>query len=57
MDDDDKKLGYYSPENNWTIHVMDLDPYSMAANGGFDDVSKVEKYMMSDEDYDKRESK
>ena len=56
MDDDDKKLGYYSPENNWTIHVMDLDPYSMAANGGFDDVSKVEKYMMSDEDYDKRET-
>ena len=50
-----RMLGYYSPEDGYTIHVVDLDPNSASANGWLEDVSKVEKYVMSDEDYDKRE--
>jgi hypothetical protein len=30
------------------------DPFSLSRNGGLEDVSQVEKYRMSDEDYTKR---
>merc|ERR1719207_435139 len=56
MINEDLKLGYFSPEDGWTIHITDLDPHSMAANGGLDDVSLVKKYEISEEDYNKREN-
>jgi len=56
MSDDGKMLGYYSPEDGFVCHVIDLDPGSMSANGWLEDVSKVEKYQMSDEDYNKRDN-
>ena len=56
MIDDDLKLGYFSPMNGWTIHITDLDPHSLAANGGLEDVSLVKKYEISEEDYSKREN-
>jgi tubulin-folding cofactor B len=52
--EDGKTLGYYCVRNNDVIDVIDHDPDSVAANGGLDDVSQVERYVMSDEDYDKR---
>merc|ERR550514_2520565 len=55
MVDDDLKLGYFSPMDGWTIHITDLDPHSLAANGGLEDVSLVKKYEISDDDYNKRE--
>ena len=55
MVDDSLKLGYYSPQNFWSIHITDLDPHSLAANGGLEDVSLVKKYEISEEDYLKRE--
>ena len=55
MDDDTKMLGYYSPEDGWTIHIVDTDVNSASAGGWLEDVSKVKKYTMSDEDYEKRE--
>ena len=55
MDDDTKMLGYYSPEDGWTIHIVDTDVNSASAGGWLEDVSKVKKYEMSDEDYEKRE--
>lgn len=39
-----------------TIHVIDTDPTSLSAGGWLEDVSKVEKYVMSDEDYARREN-
>jgi len=56
MINDDLKLGYFSPLDGYTIHITDLDPHSMAANGGLDDVSLVKKYEISEEDYNKREN-
>jgi len=55
MLDDDRMLGFYGVANGMTIHVVDTDPFSLSRDGGLDDVSKVEKYRMSEEEYDKRE--
>jgi len=55
MINDELKLGYCSPMNGWTIHITDLDPHSLAANGGLEDVSLVKKYEISEDDYNKRE--
>ena len=55
MINDEVKLGFFSPEDGWTIHITDLDPHSLAANGGLEDVSLVKKYEISDDDYNKRE--
>jgi tubulin-folding cofactor B len=53
---DTVKLGYFSPENGHILHVEDTDPLSLSAQGWLEDVSKVEKYVMSDAEYDKREN-
>lgn len=53
MWDDSKSLRYYGADNGMEIHIKDTDPNSMSANGGLEDVSLVEKYMMKDEEYDK----
>ena len=37
------------------ITVIDTDPMSVSANRWLEDLSKVEKYVMSDEAYEKRE--
>lgn len=56
LDDDTRKLGFYSPMDGYILHIIDTDPTSVSANGWLEDTSKVAKYVMSDEDYDKREN-
>jgi len=56
MSDDSLKLGYFSPQDGWTIHITDLDSNSLSANGGLEDVSLVKKYEISEEDYLKRDN-
>jgi len=51
----DGMLGYYSVESGMEIHVVDEDPWSLSKGGGLEDISQVQKYRMSDEDYDRRE--
>ena len=53
--EDHRKLGYYSPQDGYTLHIIDTDPTSASLNGGLEDVSLVDKYVMSDEAYNKRE--
>jgi len=55
MNDETRKLGYYGAEDGMEVHVVDNDPTSLSANGWLEDVSKVKKYEISDEDYEKRE--
>jgi tubulin-folding cofactor B len=55
MNDNSKKLGYYSPQNGMTIHIVDKDPTSLAKSGWLENVNLVKKYEISEEDYDKRE--
>jgi len=47
-------LGYYNLTHGMTCHCIDIDPHSGSKNGGYEDTSLVKRYVMSDEDYDKR---
>eukprot|EP00210_Caulerpa_lentillifera_P000709 g686.t1 len=49
---DDKLLGFYSPSENFIIHIFDLDE---TCKDWMEDLSQVEKFTMSDEAYDKLE--
>lgn len=51
--DDYKTLKYYGAYSGMEIHIKDLDPNSLSRNGGLEDVSQVEKYVLADEEYDK----
>lgn len=53
LNDDSKKLGYYGIESGMNIHIVDEDPHSLSKNGGLEDVTLVEKYVMPDEEYSK----
>ncbi|GFR50102.1 hypothetical protein Agub_g12247, partial [Astrephomene gubernaculifera] len=53
--EDHRKLGFYSPRDGCTLHITDTDPGSASAGGWLEDTSLVEKYRMSDEDYNRRE--
>jgi len=55
MEDESKMLGFYGVTSGMEIHVKDSNPASNAKGGWLEDVSLVEKYRMSEEDYDKRE--
>ncbi|KAG5190236.1 putative tubulin-specific chaperone B [Tribonema minus] len=52
--DDSRMLGYYGAESGMEVHVMDTDPFSLSRGGGLEDVSLVQKYRMTDEEYDQR---
>ncbi|KJE98454.1 tubulin folding cofactor B [Capsaspora owczarzaki ATCC 30864] len=52
MADDDAMLGAYPAEDNWRIHVVDLDPSKRV--GEFEDLSQVEKFELNEEQYDQR---
>mmetsp|Transcript_23811 Transcript_23811/g.28735 ORF Transcript_23811/g.28735 Transcript_23811/m.28735 type:complete len:286 (-) Transcript_23811:115-972(-) len=54
--EDQQKLGYYSPEDGFLLHVVDHDEFSMSKGGWLEDTSLVEKYQISDEDYYKRDN-
>merc|ERR1719198_1162264 len=54
LDDDSKMLGYYSVTNGMEIHVVDEDPFSMSRGGGLENEQLIEKYRMSEDDYDQR---
>lgn len=54
LDDDSRPLGFYSVRNGQTLHCIDTDPLSLSRDGGLDDVSRIQKYRMTEEEYDKR---
>ncbi|XP_050702958.1 tubulin-folding cofactor B-like [Eriocheir sinensis] len=51
MDNDEALLGSFCVEENYRIHVTD----SSKRQGEFEDLSKVEKYELSQEEYSKRD--
>jgi tubulin-folding cofactor B len=56
LTDNKKMLGFYSVVSGNELHVIDTDPFSLSRGGGLTDVTLVEKYRMTEEDYDKRKN-
>ena len=54
MADDEAVLASFQPQDNYTIHVTDITGAKPMASE-FDDVSKVEKYKISEDNYNKRD--
>ena len=52
LTDDSATLSSTGAENGWRINVVDKDPSKK--KGEFEDLSRVQKYEMSNEDYSKR---
>ena len=50
----ERMLGYYNLALGANVHCIDIDPHSSSARGAYEDVSLVEKYRMTDEEYDQR---
>lgn len=49
------KLGYFGLEyHGLEVHCIDLNPHSGSIGGQYEDVSLVQKYKMSDEEYNQR---
>lgn len=52
---DHYKLGYFGLEfHGLEVHCVDLNPHSGSLGGQYEDVSLVQKYQMTDEEYNKR---
>jgi tubulin-folding cofactor B len=54
--DEDKTLGYYGAQNGMHLHMVDNDAHSISAGGWLENVNLVEKYVMSEEEYNKRDN-
>ena len=53
--EDHFKLGYFGLEHHGLeVHCIDLNPHSGSKGGQYEDVSLVEKYRMSEEEYNAR---
>ena len=52
LTDDSATLGSAGAEDGWRINVVDKDPAK--TKGEFEDLSKVQKYEMSTDEYTKR---
>ncbi|XP_073043831.1 tubulin-folding cofactor B [Primulina eburnea] len=53
LGDNTRPLGFYSPQDGYRLHVIDIDPSSITSGGWLDNPSLVEKYKISEEAYDK----
>lgn len=52
LDNDDSSLRCYNVQDGMRVHVIDKDPSRRA--GEWEDVSKVEKFELKNEEYDKK---
>lgn len=53
--EDHYKLGYFGlTQHGLEVHCVDLDPHSGSRGGQYEDVSLIQKYKMTDEEYDQR---
>eukprot|EP00760_Papus_ankaliazontas_P038078 PhM_4_TR8848/c0_g1_i1/m.55976/K17262/TBCB, CKAP1, ALF1; tubulin-folding cofactor B len=54
LEDDSFTFGQFFPVDGNIVHVQDTDPNAHARVAEYTDVSNVEKYEISEEDYEKR---
>lgn len=55
LDDDTKTLEQCGARDHYCLHCVDTNPNANSFLGEFEDLSKVDKYVMTDADYDKRD--
>ncbi|XP_077241443.1 tubulin-folding cofactor B-like isoform X2 [Tasmannia lanceolata] len=53
LKDNLRPLGFYSPQDGYQLHIIDLDPSSVTSGGWLEDTSLVEKFSISEEAFDK----
>ncbi|KAL2460288.1 Tubulin-folding cofactor B [Abeliophyllum distichum] len=53
LGDNMRPLGFYSPQDGFRLHIIDMDPSSVTSGGWLEDTSLVEKYKISEEAFDK----
>jgi tubulin-folding cofactor B len=56
LGDENKTLGYYGAASGMHLHMVDNDPYSISAGGWLENTDLVEKFELTDEQYDQREN-
>jgi tubulin-folding cofactor B len=49
-----RMLGYFNLPHGANVHCIDIDPHSKSAGGAYEDTSLVEKFTLTDEEYNKR---
>lgn len=49
------KIGYFLPQHGMTIHVIDTNPHSISANRALEDVSLVQKFHLTEDEYNSRD--
>mmetsp|Transcript_29418 Transcript_29418/g.53862 ORF Transcript_29418/g.53862 Transcript_29418/m.53862 type:complete len:335 (+) Transcript_29418:68-1072(+) len=50
----ERMLGYYNLPLGANVHCIDIDPHSASVNGAYEDTSLVQKFRLTEEEYDKR---
>ena len=50
------KLGFYSLQHGMRVHCVDLNPNSISSGGALEDTSLIQKYKISEEDYNQRKN-
>jgi len=50
----ERMLGYYNLPYGANVHCIDVDPNSSSSGGAYEDTSLVEKFRLTDEEYDIR---
>ncbi|THU71272.1 hypothetical protein C4D60_Mb08t33800 [Musa balbisiana] len=53
LSDATRLFGFYSPQDGYRLHIIDLDPSSVTSGGWLEDTSLVEKYTISEDAYNK----
>jgi tubulin-folding cofactor B len=54
--DENKTLGYYGCASGMHLHMVDNDVHSISAGGWLENVDLVEKFQLTEEQYDAREN-
>lgn len=54
LDDDSRTLGSFNPTDYMTVRVDTTDKSLKAMAGQFTDTSKVDKFELTEEEYEKR---
>jgi tubulin-folding cofactor B len=56
MPDDEALLGSYGPQDYWYLHIIDSSGGASAQASQYEDTSRVDKFVLSEDEYNKRDN-